>query len=206
MPRYRVLCHLRILHIVLHVSFSQPLLFRQIRYLANHFYVLDLLLDCATHRSPDKKPILQKLLHTAKSSSTSGDPFGILYASITDHFELCLTKCRTSSQSVQHENSYRDPKSKHCFSPGTGTSLSPPSLAATTPSSSGLSIINHNSHNNEQHSPNHETQSSGSKGTPSPETASAKPSHEVELHKNDEAGNHDNPMIGKAGIESAAKT
>lgn len=59
--------------------------------------------------NPDKKVILQAIL--GKASET----FGVLFASVTDHFELCLTKCRTSSQSVQHENSYRDPKAKHCY-------------------------------------------------------------------------------------------
>lgn len=39
----------------------------------------------------------------------------VLFASVTDHFELCLAKCRTNSQSVQHENSYKDPKAKHCY-------------------------------------------------------------------------------------------
>lgn len=39
----------------------------------------------------------------------------VLFASVADHFELCLAKCRTNSQSVQHENSYRDPKAKYCF-------------------------------------------------------------------------------------------
>lgn len=46
----------------------------------------------------------------------------VLFASVMDHFELCLAKCRTNSQSVQHENSYKDPKAKHCYgemAPGT---------------------------------------------------------------------------------------
>jgi len=53
---------------------------------------------------------LQKILSAGASPSV-----GVLFASITDHFEFCLTKCRTSSQSVQHENSYRDPRAKHCY-------------------------------------------------------------------------------------------
>uniref|UniRef100_UPI00358EF544 SREBP regulating gene protein n=1 Tax=Myxine glutinosa TaxID=7769 RepID=UPI00358EF544 len=35
---------------------------------------------------------------------------------ITDYFELCQAKCRTSSQSVQHENMYRNPHFKYCYS------------------------------------------------------------------------------------------
>lgn len=49
----------------------------------------------------------------------------VLFASVSDHYELCLAKCRTNSQSVQHENSYKDPKAKHCFGefgPGTHNS------------------------------------------------------------------------------------
>ncbi|XP_076369026.1 SREBP regulating gene protein [Tachypleus tridentatus] len=58
---------------------------------------------------PDKKVLLQKILGKAS------EKFNVLLASITDQFELCLTKCRTSSQSVEHENSYKDPKAKHCY-------------------------------------------------------------------------------------------
>jgi len=35
--------------------------------------------------------------------------------SLSDPFELCRFKCRTSSGSVVHENSYRSPASKYCF-------------------------------------------------------------------------------------------
>nr|CAG4641909.1 EOG090X0AGU [Eurycercus lamellatus] len=58
---------------------------------------------------PDKKEVLQDVL--GKAAGT----LNMLLASVTDHFELCLTKCRTSSQSVQHENSYRNPRAKHCY-------------------------------------------------------------------------------------------
>nr|CAG4646456.1 EOG090X0AGU [Macrothrix elegans] len=58
---------------------------------------------------PEKKEVLQDVL--GKAAGT----LNLLLASVTDHFELCLTKCRTSSQSVQHENSYRNPRAKHCY-------------------------------------------------------------------------------------------
>lgn len=58
---------------------------------------------------PEKQALLRKIL------SKASDTFQQLFASVTDHFELCLTKCRTSSQSVQHENSYRDPKARFCY-------------------------------------------------------------------------------------------
>ena len=60
---------------------------------------------------PDKKSLLKKVL----TQVSEGSP---LYASVSDHFELCLVKCRTSSQSVQHETLYRDPRAKHCYGEG----------------------------------------------------------------------------------------
>lgn len=54
-----------------------------------------------------QKHVLQNVLGKASEN--------VLFASVTDHFELCLAKCRTSSQSVHHENSYRDPRAKHCY-------------------------------------------------------------------------------------------
>jgi hypothetical protein len=57
----------------------------------------------------EQKEVLQDIL--GKAAGT----LNLLLTSVTDHFELCLTKCRTSSQSVQHENSYRNPRAKHCY-------------------------------------------------------------------------------------------
>ncbi|KAK6625623.1 hypothetical protein RUM43_005922 [Polyplax serrata] len=62
-------------------------------------------ISCCLH--PDKKQVLQNVLGKAAEN--------VLFASVSDHFELCLAKCRTSSQSVHHENSYRDPRAKHCY-------------------------------------------------------------------------------------------
>ncbi|CAH1100714.1 unnamed protein product [Psylliodes chrysocephalus] len=58
---------------------------------------------------PDKKEVLENVLGKASEENN------VLFASVADHFELCLAKCRTNSESVQHENSYKDPKAKHCF-------------------------------------------------------------------------------------------
>lgn len=33
----------------------------------------------------------------------------------SDRFQICLAICRTSSYSVQHENIYKDPHAKHCY-------------------------------------------------------------------------------------------
>ena len=39
----------------------------------------------------------------------------LLLLSVSDHFELCLAKCRTNSKSVQHENVYINPGNKFCY-------------------------------------------------------------------------------------------
>ncbi|XP_051160465.1 SREBP regulating gene protein [Leptopilina boulardi] len=36
-----------------------------------------------------------------------------------DRFQFCLAACRTSSASVRHENTYKNPHSKHCYNPYT---------------------------------------------------------------------------------------
>ncbi|XP_065160812.1 SREBP regulating gene protein [Atheta coriaria] len=64
-------------------------------------------ISCCLH--PNKKNMLENVLGKATEQNN------VLFASVTDHFELCLAKCRTNSQSVQHENSYKDPKAKHCY-------------------------------------------------------------------------------------------
>ncbi|XP_017777641.1 PREDICTED: UPF0454 protein C12orf49 homolog [Nicrophorus vespilloides] len=64
-------------------------------------------ISCCLH--PDKRNMLENVLGKASEQNN------VLFASVTDHFELCLAKCRTNSQSVQHENSYKDPKAKHCY-------------------------------------------------------------------------------------------
>uniref|UniRef100_A0A8C9QSC2 SREBP regulating gene protein n=1 Tax=Spermophilus dauricus TaxID=99837 RepID=A0A8C9QSC2_SPEDA len=58
---------------------------------------------------PNKQLLLERFLNRAAVA------FQNLFMAVEDHFELCLAKCRTSSQSVQHENTYRDPVAKHCY-------------------------------------------------------------------------------------------
>lgn len=58
---------------------------------------------------PDKQRLLEHFLNRA------ADGFQNLFTAVEDHFELCLAKCRTSSQSVQHENTYRNPQAKYCY-------------------------------------------------------------------------------------------
>ncbi|XP_016832322.1 UPF0454 protein C12orf49 homolog isoform X1 [Cricetulus griseus] len=58
---------------------------------------------------PSKQLLLERFLNRAAMA------FQNLFMAVEDHFELCLAKCRTSSQSVQHENTYRDPIAKYCY-------------------------------------------------------------------------------------------
>lgn len=63
--------------------------------------------SCCLH--PEKENVLKEFLN--KASNT----FRLLFQVTEDHYEVCLLKCRTSSESVQHENTYRDPIAKHCY-------------------------------------------------------------------------------------------
>ncbi|XP_055615092.1 SREBP regulating gene protein [Toxorhynchites rutilus septentrionalis] len=63
--------------------------------------------SCCMH--PEKKILLEKVLAKASGRQIA------VYATVNDQYELCLTKCRTNSHSVQNENKYRDPKLKYCF-------------------------------------------------------------------------------------------
>ncbi|XP_007423603.1 UPF0454 protein C12orf49 homolog [Python bivittatus] len=58
---------------------------------------------------PNKQQLLEHFLNRAAMA------FRNLFMAVEDHFELCLAKCRTSSQSVQHENTYRNPIAKYCY-------------------------------------------------------------------------------------------
>lgn len=58
---------------------------------------------------PSKRHMLEVVLSKLSTEKN------VLFRSLSDDYELCLTKCRTSSHSVLHENSYKDPLHKHCF-------------------------------------------------------------------------------------------
>ncbi|EDW75181.1 uncharacterized protein Dwil_GK19833 [Drosophila willistoni] len=62
--------------------------------------------SCCLH--PDKRPLLETILETVNAQR-------YIYAQVEDHFELCLVKCRTNSHSVEHENKYRNARTKHCY-------------------------------------------------------------------------------------------
>uniref|UniRef100_A0A0K2TP98 SREBP regulating gene protein n=1 Tax=Lepeophtheirus salmonis TaxID=72036 RepID=A0A0K2TP98_LEPSM len=66
--------------------------------------------DCVSCcMSPDKKTFLMSVLNEARILSN------ILILSVSDQYELCLAKCRTSSKSVHHENTYKNPEYKFCY-------------------------------------------------------------------------------------------
>lgn len=67
---------------------------------------------------PQMRHSLQQVLQHAVETNN------VLFVSVSDHFELCLAKCRTSSSSVQHENTYRNREHKFCYG------NSPPPLSA----------------------------------------------------------------------------
>lgn len=58
---------------------------------------------------PEKRSLVKKSVNRVSKT------FHYLFSSVTDVFDVCLAKCRTSSQSVQHENSYRNPSAKFCY-------------------------------------------------------------------------------------------
>ncbi|XP_017115131.1 SREBP regulating gene protein [Drosophila elegans] len=68
--------------------------------------VYEYCVSCCLH--PGQQPLLERVLRAPNTPK-------YIFASVTDHFELCLVKCRTNSHSVEHENKYRDAAAKHCY-------------------------------------------------------------------------------------------
>ncbi|RUS81424.1 hypothetical protein EGW08_010808 [Elysia chlorotica] len=60
------------------------------------------------------QPKNQKLLSKIRKENVEA-PYNLFISEVENIFDLCLAKCRTSSQSVQHENSYRDSYVKFCY-------------------------------------------------------------------------------------------
>lgn len=56
-----------------------------------------------------QKPELEKVLDKASGRQAA------LFSTVADQFELCLAKCRTDSNSVRHENTYKDPSFRYCY-------------------------------------------------------------------------------------------
>ncbi|XP_017013814.2 SREBP regulating gene protein [Drosophila takahashii] len=68
--------------------------------------VYEYCVSCCLH--PGQQPLLERVLRAPNTPK-------YIFASVADHFELCLVKCRTNSHSVEHENKYRDAAAKHCY-------------------------------------------------------------------------------------------
>eukprot|EP01147_Barroeca_monosierra_P004900 gene4900-6903_t len=49
------------------------------------------------------------------------EPLKRVLSLVSDQFEYCEAKCRTSSQSVHHENKFRDSSRRHCFGANAAT-------------------------------------------------------------------------------------
>nr|CAB3226514.1 UPF0454 protein C12orf49 homolog [Phallusia mammillata] len=75
---------------------------------SNCCFIYEHCVSCCMH--PNKKSLLEKVVRESGSTLHK-----TMFLSIHDQFELCLSKCRTSSSSVQHENMYRNTKLKYCF-------------------------------------------------------------------------------------------
>lgn len=86
--------------------------------------IIEYCISCCLN--PNKKSLLQKVLSQQSALLSLNANRGnaqALFASVSDIFELCVAKCRTSSQSVQHENSYKNPIEKHCFGLNMGNEI-----------------------------------------------------------------------------------
>ncbi|XP_017872107.1 PREDICTED: UPF0454 protein C12orf49 homolog [Drosophila arizonae] len=68
--------------------------------------VYEYCVSCCLH--PNKRSLLEQVLQAHNTQK-------YIYASVVDHFELCLVKCRTNSHSVEHENKYRNEAAKYCY-------------------------------------------------------------------------------------------
>ncbi|XP_029670036.1 UPF0454 protein C12orf49 homolog [Formica exsecta] len=69
--------------------------------------------SCCLH--PDKSILQLKGRKLASARMPKDD--GRLRIRNPDRFQICLAACRTSSSSVRHENTYKDPLAKHCYVP-----------------------------------------------------------------------------------------
>lgn len=68
--------------------------------------------------APENRDHLNGMINGAgekEEEKKTRESLQIFLSSISDSFELCLIKCRTSSSSVRHENTYKNPRTKHCF-------------------------------------------------------------------------------------------
>ncbi|XP_024873346.1 UPF0454 protein C12orf49 homolog [Temnothorax curvispinosus] len=67
--------------------------------------------SCCLH--PDKQ--IKSRKDVLSNSAKVQKDVGRMPIRNSDRFQICLAACRTSSSSVRHENTYKDPLAKHCF-------------------------------------------------------------------------------------------
>ncbi|XP_011312021.1 UPF0454 protein C12orf49 homolog [Fopius arisanus] len=79
--------------------------------------VYEYCVSCCLHpgkRRPKKEAHSPPVRRDAQKSRRNEDAVKNRFRSL-DRFQVCLAICRTSSASVRHENTYKDPNSKHCY-------------------------------------------------------------------------------------------
>ncbi|KAG7202109.1 hypothetical protein KM043_004778 [Ampulex compressa] len=70
--------------------------------------------SCCLHPGKQVKSRKDTASRAEQRSHRDEDPVKIRLRSL-DRFQVCLAACRTSSASVRHENTYKDPHLKHCY-------------------------------------------------------------------------------------------
>lgn len=74
-------------------------------------YCVSCCLHPGKHRVRSKKPL------EIQEKAQRGEDVLKRRLRALDRFQFCLAACRTSSASVRHENTYKNPHSKHCYNP-----------------------------------------------------------------------------------------
>ncbi|EZA61883.1 hypothetical protein X777_04694 [Ooceraea biroi] len=69
--------------------------------------------SCCLHPGRPTQQINRK--SALSSSAKAQKDGGKIDGRNPDRFQICLAACRTSSSSLRHENTYRDPLAKHCY-------------------------------------------------------------------------------------------
>lgn len=74
-----------------------------------NFYKITKIIDSLYSISSQQRSDLEKVLDKANGRQAA------LFSTVADQFELCLAKCRTDSNSVRHENKYKNPNFRYCY-------------------------------------------------------------------------------------------
>lgn len=101
-------------------------------------YCVSCCLHPGKHRVRSKKPVENR-----EGKGQRGEEVLKLRLRALDRFQFCLAACRTSSASVRHENTYKNPHSKHCYNP-----YAPMSHRRTQRDLEAINSHNNNNNNN----------------------------------------------------------